>query len=580
MRFDISKIPFSRYGAYMCFNVLPETWHQHGLIFRTMRGVHGLRELLRFELTRNGKVVPSTLKATPTLLTMSQGKGTVDICFASTSVVRVRGHGIGLRMSSIDHHQFRVMPLKENTWQLNCPRTHAQYVLTCPRGNIDMRVVHRVRTQDKRKKEKPLTGPQLTIELSGGDNGIFEIAIEECQTTPLLTGGDRTFAQCQRDVEAGWNAWLRTTPSVPAWCAPAAELAMYVNWSAVVEPAGNLRRPTMLMSKNWMNECWSWDHAFNAIALSYRNPDLAWDQLMVPFDLMDRFGALPDGVNTVSSGWAAMKPPLHGWALTKMMRNRKLLTGTRLKQAYRLFSRWTDWWMKYRDTNGDGIPEYFNGCDSGWDNGTAFDGGCPVAVADLSAYLVLQMDTLSKLAVKLGKQHQAQRWSRRADTLLDAMIEKLWDGEQFVARRAYDGKVFPENGDCLLNHMAIMLGKRLPKPYRDKVAAALKPDGRFVTENGPATESPQSPLYVPDGYWRGPIWPPEVVEIVDGLARGGYTTQAREIAKRFCRMCVHSGFAENYNALSGEGLRDTAYTWASSGFLILAHEFLRGNDRR
>jgi glycogen debranching enzyme len=80
---------------------------------------------------------------------------------------------------------------------------------------------------------------------------------------------------------------------------------------------------------------------------------------------------------------------------------------------------------------------------------------------------------------------------------------------------------------------------------------------------------------VPDGYWRGPIWGPEVVIIVDGLARAGCREQAKEIARRYCEMCLAGGFAENYDATTGEPLRDKAYTWGSSAFLVLAHEFLR-----
>ena len=35
-----------------------------------------------------------------------------------------------------------------------------------------------------------------------------------------------------------------------------------------------------------------------------------------------------------------------------------------------------------------------------------------------------------------------------------------------------------------------------------------------------------------------------------------------------------SGFAENFDAVSGEGLRDRAYTWTASAFLAMAHEYL------
>jgi putative isomerase len=35
-------------------------------------------------------------------------------------------------------------------------------------------------------------------------------------------------------------------------------------------------------------------------------------------------------------------------------------------------------------------------------------------------------------------------------------------------------------------------------------------------------------------------------------------------------MAARSGMAENYNALTGAGLRDRAYTWTASVFLLLA----------
>ena len=35
---------------------------------------------------------------------------------------------------------------------------------------------------------------------------------------------------------------------------------------------------------------------------------------------------------------------------------------------------------------------------------------------------------------------------------------------------------------------------------------------------------------------------------------------------------MKSGFAENFDAKTGNGLRDPEYTWTASAFLVLAHE--------
>jgi hypothetical protein len=63
--------------------------------------------------------------------------------------------------------------------------------------------------------------------------------------------------------------------------------------------------------------------------------------------------------------------------------------------------------------------------------------------------------------------------------------------------------------------------------------------------------------------------------IVDGLTCVGETEFASELSRRFCDMVARSGMAENYDAVTGDSLRDRAYTWTSSVFLILAHEYLR-----
>jgi hypothetical protein len=58
--------------------------------------------------------------------------------------------------------------------------------------------------------------------------------------------------------------------------------------------------------------------------------------------------------------------------------------------------------------------------------------------------------------------------------------------------------------------------------------------------------------------------------IIDGLARAGREALARRLSRSFCEMCKAHGLAENYDAQTGEGLRDRGYTWTASVFLELA----------
>ena len=139
------------------------------------------------------------------------------------------------------------------------------------------------------------------------------------------------------------------------------------------------------------------------------------------------------------------------------------------------------------------------------------------------------------------------------------------------SKRAYSGEIIETQS--LILYLPVILGDRLPQNIKNQLIAQLKSD-RFCTKWGFATESPSSQYYVPDGYWRGPIWAPSTMLILDGLHHCGEVELVKEMALRFAKMIQKSGCAENFDALTGEGLRDRAYTWTSSVFLILSHEYL------
>ena len=71
--------------------------------------------------------------------------------------------------------------------------------------------------------------------------------------------------------------------------------------------------------------------------------------------------------------------------------------------------------------------------------------------------------------------------------------------------------------------MPIALGEHLPEPVATALADRME---THLTDHGLATELPHFSHYQPDGYWRGPIWAPATVLIVDGLRRAGHDTLA------------------------------------------------------
>jgi glycogen debranching enzyme len=157
--------------------------------------------------------------------------------------------------------------------------------------------------------------------------------------------------------------------------------------------------------------------------------------------------------------------------------------------------------------------------------------------------------------------------------MMTGLLRQLWNGHRFVALNA-EGKA-AERSDSIFGSLPIVLGARLPVEIRAALVAEIR---RHLTEWGLATEHPESPLYERNGYWRGPIWAPPTLIIVEGLKASGEAGLAADIAGRYGRLCRRSGFAENFDALSGEPLCDPAYTWTSSVFLALTREFRGGGN--
>ncbi|SHF62286.1 Glycosyl hydrolase family 63 C-terminal domain-containing protein [Caldanaerobius fijiensis DSM 17918] len=563
MNFDIKQVPFSCKGSYLAFSLMSEIFGagKKGLYLRTVHGDAAEREIFLFELEDKGISVPFDIYATPWVLHLESAHGYVDICFARPELLRIRGAGIGLRMTSSKESMFNNAIFSgKNRWSLNLFNNRIQFMLTPLKGRLNV--------------EAPWDGVKcdyITIEMyPDNDEGYFECAIEEYRGSWQECNYNDKFEDCVERVKKDFEDFLSKMPEAHDRYQQARELAAYINWSCIVEPHGLLKRPAMFMSKNWMTNVWSWDHCFNAIALSYKYPELAWHQYMVMFDLQDENGALPDSVNDSLAVWNFCKPPVHGWTLKKMMENTDFIDEYKLKEIYEPLCNWTDWWFRFRDDDNDGIPQYNHGNDSGWDNSTIFVKRPPIESPDLSALLVIQMEVLSDVARILGKSKESNEWKSRAIDLLERFLAHFIEGDRLVARCSGTHEVV--ESQSLLPYISIILGKKLPENVLNRLISELKEDGSFITPYGFATENIKSPYYESDGYWRGPIWAPSTMLLIDGLKASGEEDYAKEVSRRFVDMASKSGFAENYDALTGEGLRDRAYTWTSSVFLILAHE--------
>jgi hypothetical protein len=574
---DVSRTPFSRRGSYFTLAYLdrPHLPFGPGLYLRTVHGYGVVRpELFHISWLDGAPITLTQIEARPWALQLRHPSGgSVLAAITDSNVVRFYGERRpshsggnvpGLCFQMEPAVGVVVHPDEGGRWVFNVRPSYRRYLVEGQRDTVIRVDAPTVLTQ-----RHTLEHDRIAFTAAPDEAGVLDVAIEEFGSA--WSPRERpSFADRVADIRRAFEDWVKAMPEVaPVW-RETMTWAAYVDWSCVVEPFDRLTRAAMYMSKNHMCNVWSWDHCFNAMALVYGHPRLAWDQLMLMVDQQDADGAFPDAVNDFVKHYNFSKPPVHGWALHFMRQRRAdFFAPERLAQIYKPFEAWATWWLTYRVVEGERLPHYLHGNDSGWDNSTMFDEGVPLIAPDLAALLALHCLEVADLARTLDDaEARAVSWEQRAVGLIDALIETLWREDHFVAMRQTDHKVV--ESASLIPCIPIVLGERLPPAIRRALVAQIR---RFVTDYGVATEDPASPHYTPDGYWRGPIWAPSTMLIVWGLEAVGETVLAREIAEQFCRVCAQSGFAENFDALTGEGLRDPAYTWTASVFMVLAHEY-------
>ena len=69
----------------------------------------------------------------------------------------------------------------------------------------------------------------------------------------------------------------------------------------------------------------------------------------------------------------------------------------------------------------------------------------------------------------------------------------------------------------------------------------------------------------------------EFSKTLEALERCHYDKLVKKIVESFLDMVSKNGFAENFNALTGKALRDRAYSWTSSIYLIIKNEYVCKN---
>ncbi|MBK5721875.1 hypothetical protein JGH11_13425 [Dysgonomonas sp. Marseille-P4677] len=571
LQFDISKMPFSRFNSYLGISARNE---EGRIYLHCARRLFGEDKVFELKFFQEDKVVNPEIIFKPYCLQFKKGLSVATLYLKGENSLIIDSHGLDIKMEQFE------LPRKNGdtpeeyplAYGTNIGNNHFKIISVNARFYTDIHLFN---------GSGEFHGPIRKNERGGEIDQKIHLMLKTDKDKKILS--EVHIAPFERhknsfkvpnvkkdisEIKANWEEVLEKRPNAPDKYRTSAIRSWYNLWSSTVPAGGNYKHPTVVMSMEFMSSVWSWDHCFNALSTSLYDVQHGLNQFFLPFEVQSSTGVLPDYVNPdLEIVWGVTKPPIHGWCFAKLMEQNSLNKEV-LKKAYRHLELWTKWWLDYNDSDSDGIPDYPMGCDSGWDNATVFDLGYFVESPDLCAFLILQMNTLSKIATKLGDQENSNKWAEKSVSLYEKWINHSWTKNGFVAKISHTDQ-YDIDPTSLITLVPLVLGDKLEPAKRDLMITRLKK--HFLTDYGLATEKYKGPYYKADNYWRGAIWAPSTYLIIDGLLKAGEKELATEIARRFCDMIASDadGDFENFDALTGKGLRASGYTWTSSVNILL-----------
>ena len=398
-------------------------------------------------------------------------------------------------------------------------------------------------------------------------DGNFLLAVEESIYAAKPRTAYPAYADALADVTADWEGFLAKIPPVDPPLQNARLEAAWCLWSYLLNPSGYVKRPHIMMAASSIASAWQMNH--NAAALRDDLP-LAIDLVSNMFDGIGALGQLPDMVDDGRCMAQAIHPPTQGWALLWIAQKHDLakeLPREKLEFLYDGFRRWASWFFLARDDDRDGLPQYDNGDEIGFDDCSPFQFHTTLVTPDLSAYLVLLYDGLALMAEALGMPEKAKDWTRRGDELTQRMLDTLWNGERFVAVTNGSHEVVAT--DSVVYYLPLVLGKRLPQDVIDKMTADLMVEGDFLTPFGLCVEKLESEFFRLSGMSRGWVLPASNLLIATGMYNAGKVTEAKTIARRYCDACAKWGISMLLDPIRGTP-NGFACSWSANTFLVLA----------
>ena len=466
---------------------------------------------------------------------------------------------------SVKHHDFSLGdPELAQALPPPAPTTHdearRQVSIVDPRGDIGTQLVF--------SKPGALDGNAMTFSLTLEPHAPWEVTVdihpwlgEELEAFEELdeereTAGDVVAAWTLRvpRVRGGWESLRR------AFDRSIADLA------ALRMRTGEYRRPLFAAGMPWFMTVFGRDTAITSLQTLLLGPEIAIGALDALTELQAQeedptIDAEPGKiVHEVREGRCAEtwfpryygsvdSTPLYLVLLAETWRwTDDASFAQRMRESALLALEWID---RYGDRDGDGFVEYSRMVDSGLANQSWKDSGdsqrfqdgsfaeAPIAAVEVQGYVYDAKRGLAEVAREVWRdQALADRLDREAGELRKRFDEAFWVDERggFYAL-ALDGQ--KRRVDSRSSNMGHLLWSGIVLPERLAPTVDQLLSEELWTGWGIRTLASDTAAFNPISYHNGTVWPHDTALAAWGLARHGFTAEARRIARALIEAAAH-----------------------------------------
>jgi len=580
---NLLDAPFSRKGAFLAFandNYGEDLYGKCNLWLCSSRiklgenfnfNVNNNFRVVKFQLIHNGHAVPYVIDTTPYEVTIRSRYGSVKFTFAESKLVAAVSDSseVSLRMTV---QKPSAVVWFQDPEPIAPPEKVGSAILEFPVGKV-------LAYSDN------LWENSAYVEARPNSDGKLAIWFEDFYTKePKIRDSYPSYEEGLANVKADFDNYCEEIcPKLPAEFEPVRLQALWQNWSMTVVPDGEsaYKRRMVKMIHSIFEGAFVWQQPLQAIAHS-RNPKIAWDIFCSGFEHMGDDGKMTDSLTFEDVPSFGLKPPVHGIALLWLMDNLDLSQFSKEEKewVWNGLKKWTEFWTKTHDVDGDGVVEFAQLLETGWEDAPYFNIGFPCASPDLNAMIVLQMEALAKLGRLIGKpESECVQWESDAKKLTAQIVEKFWNGTEWFAFNAKTGE--KSDSHTISLYFALLLGDRLPKEIVDKSIEYIFAENHFDTPYGLATETLDSDYFF-HGFTQGSIITPSSFWMALAFEACGRSDLAKLTARKYCSIQRDAGFFHIHNALTGKEDRSlTAFNekglfwsaWSSGAFIYLASHY-------